>query len=112
MVKVTVNRKGKVNGAEYDGNRIIVQKGKRLTYTEDAKKTSKVNEFKDLVRRAEAEHRKKAVALVEEKLDVSVNDDLANSVLRDSIERLDEEISERANIINIELSVNLSCKER
>ena len=28
-LKVTVNRKGKVNGAEYDGTRIIVQKGKK-----------------------------------------------------------------------------------
>ena len=35
-LRVTVNRKGKANGAEYDGIRIIVQKGKRLTYTEDA----------------------------------------------------------------------------
>ena len=105
-LKVTVNRKGRVNGAEYDGIRIIVQKGKRLPYTEDAKKVSKVNEFKDIVRRAEAEHKNTAVALVEEKLDVSVNDDLANSVLRDSFERLDEEISERANEIRIELSEN------
>ena len=56
-LKVTVNRKGRVNGAEYDGIRIIVQKGKRLPYTEDAKKVSKVNEFKDIVRRAEAEHK-------------------------------------------------------
>ena len=105
-LKVTVNRKGRVNGAEYDGIKIIVQKGKRLTYTEDVKKAFKVNKFKDLVRRAEAEHNKTAVALVEEKLDVNVNDDLANSALRDSIERLDEEISERANEIRIELSEN------
>ena len=31
-IKVTVNRKGKVNGAEFDGIRIIVQKGKNLEY--------------------------------------------------------------------------------
>ena len=37
-LKVTVNRKGKINGAEFDGVRIIVQKGKKLKYTEDAKK--------------------------------------------------------------------------
>ena len=105
-LKVTVNRKGKVNGAEYDGTRIIVQKGKKLTYTEDTKKASKVNEFKDLVKRAEAEHKKTAIALVEEKLDVDVDESLASSVLRDSIERLDEEISERANRISIEISEN------
>ena len=104
-LKVTVNRKGKVNGTEYDGSRIIVQKRKKLTYTEDTKKASKANEFKDLVKRTEAEHKKTAVALVEEKLDVDVNEGLANSVLRDSIKRLDE-ISEKANGISVELSEN------
>ena len=49
-LKVTVNRKGRVNGVEYDGTRSIVQKGKRLVYTEDVKKVSKVNEFKELVK--------------------------------------------------------------
>ena len=65
-LKVTVNRKGRVNGAEYDSTRIIVQKGKRLVYTEDVKKASKVNEFKELMKRAEQEHGKTAVAVVEE----------------------------------------------
>ena len=36
-LKITVNRKGKINGAEFDGVRIIVQKGKKLVYTEDVK---------------------------------------------------------------------------
>ena len=44
-LKVTVNRKGKVNGAEFDNVRIIVQKGKKLVYTEDVKKLAKVTEF-------------------------------------------------------------------
>ena len=87
---MTVNRKGRVNGAEYDGVRIVVQKVKRLEYTEDAKKTSKVNEVKELVKRAEQEHKRTAVAAVEETIpDVTVNRDLAESVLRGSIERLE-----------------------
>lgn len=54
-LKVTVNRKGKINGAEFDGTRIIgariiVQKGKKIEYTGDVKKESKVNEFKELVK--------------------------------------------------------------
>ena len=48
-LKVTVNRKGNINGAEFDNVWIIVQKGKRLVYTEDAKKLAKVTEFKELV---------------------------------------------------------------
>ena len=105
-LKATINRKGKVDGAEYDGVIIIVQKGKILVYTEDVKKASKVNEFKDLLKRAEAEHEKTAVALVEEKFDVNVSSELANSVLRDSIERLMEEIEEIADGVIIELSEN------
>ena len=101
-LKVTVNRKGRVNGAGYDGTRIIVQKGKRLVYTENVKNASKVNEFKELVKRAEAKHEKTAVALVEEKLDVPVNSELANSVLSGSVERFMEEIDEIADLIIIE----------
>ena len=110
-LKVTVNRKGRVNGAEYDDVRIIVEKGKRLVYTEDVKKASKVNEFKRLVERAELEHGKTGAAVVEEAVpDVTVNKDLANSVLRNSIERLESEIDEMvANIESrsVETSVTL-----
>ena len=71
-LKVTVNRKGRVNVAEYDGTRIIVQKGKRLEYTKDVKRASKVNEFKRLVERAEREHDKTGTAAVEEVVPVSL----------------------------------------
>ena len=57
-LKITVNSKGKVNGAEFDGVKIIVQKGKKLVYTGDAKKLAKVTEFKELVEKAELGHKK------------------------------------------------------
>ena len=95
-LKVTVNRKGKINGAEFDGVRIIVQKGKKLEYTEDAKKVSKVNEFKELVKNAELEHKKTPAALVEETLpDIPVDTDLAHFVLRNSIENLESFIDDK-----------------
>ena len=101
-LKVTINRKGRVNGAEYDGTRIIVQKGKRLVYTEDVKKASEVNKFK--VERAELDHGKTGAVVVEEAVpDVTVNEDLANSVLRNSIERLKSEIESHS----VETSVTL-----
>ena len=75
-LKVTINRKGKVNGAEFDGVRIIVQKDKRLEYTEDVKKASKVNEFKEFVKRAEEKHAKTAVGFVEDVTpDVSISEE-------------------------------------
>ena len=74
------------------------------------KKASKVNEFKELVERAKAEHVKTPAALVEENLKEegleNIPEDLTDSVLRGSLERLDDEISERANGIAAKLTEN------
>ena len=95
-LKMTVNSKGKVNGAEFDNVKIIVQKGKRLVYTEDVKKLAKVTEFKELVEKAELEHQKTPASLIEETLpDVPVNTDLQRSILLDSIENLEHFIDEQ-----------------
>ena len=99
-LEVTVNRKGKVNGAKFDGVKIIVQRGKRLVFTENVRNVSKLNEFNSLARKAEEEHSTTAVALMEETLVVTVDENLADFVLRSSLERLDEEISERADGTN------------
>ena len=91
-----MNSKGKINGAEFDNVRIIVQKGKRLVYTEDVKKLVKVTEFKELVEKAELEHQKTPAALIEETLpDIPVNTDLEQSVLRNSIENVEHSIDEK-----------------
>ena len=95
-LKITVNSKGKVNGAEFDGVKIIVQKGKKLVYKEDVKKLAKVTEFKVLVRGAELEHKKTPAALIEETLpDVPVSTVLEQSVLRNSIENLEHFIDDQ-----------------
>ena len=101
-----MNRKGKINGAEFGGVRIIVQRGKKLVFTEDVKKVSKLNEFNSLARKAVDEHRDTAVALMEETLDVTVDENLADSVLRSFLERLNEEISEKADGIAVDLTEN------
>ena len=109
-LRVRENEKGQRVG-EFDEKKIFVRKGKRLLFSEDKKLTSKVNEFKELVKRAEVEHEKTATALVEEAVpNEIVNEDLANSVLRNSIERLESEIDEMvANIESrsVETSVTL-----
>ena len=94
-LKVTVNRKGRINGAEFDNVRIIVQKGKRLVYTEDTKKLAKVAEFKELADKAELEHKKTPAALIEETLpDIPVTTDLKQAVVRNSTEDLEHFIDE------------------
>ena len=90
---LTEGKKGNINGAEFDGVKIIVQKGKGLVFTEDVKKVSKLNEFNSLVRKSQEEHSTTPVALMEETLDITVDEDLERSVLRSSLERLDEKIS-------------------
>ena len=58
------------------------------------------------MRKAQEEHSTTPVALMEETLDITVDEDLERSVLRSSLERLDEEISERADGIAAELTEN------
>ena len=78
-LKLTVNRKGKVNGSSRTSRRLY-----------------KLNEFNSLAMKAKEEHKTTAVALMEETVDVTVDNNLADSVLRSSLERLNEEISEKA----------------
>ena len=96
-----------INGAEYDGTKVIVKKDGRFAYTEDKSKRIKVNEFKRLVERAEREHGETGVAVAP---DITVNKNLANSVLRNSIERLESEIDEMVADIesrSVETSITL-----
>ena len=100
-LKVTINGKGKVNGAKFDGVKIIELKGKRLDYT----KASKVNEFKELVKVAEGRHARSAQGFVEESIsDIPASEHLVHSVIRDSIEnlggRMDENVEEVETWLN------------
>ena len=49
------NKKGQLVG-EFDGKKILVRKGKGLVFSVDQKLDSKVKEFKELVKEAEAEN--------------------------------------------------------
>ena len=100
-LKVTINRKGKPNGAEFDGVKIIELKGKKLEYTE----ASKVNEFKELVKKAEENHAKTTEGFVEESIsNVPASEELVHSVIRNSIENLDIIIDE--NVEEVESGLN------
>ena len=91
-----MNRKGNINGAEFENVRIIVQRGKTLVYTEDVQKLSKVAKFKELIDKAELEHKKTPAALIEETLpDIPVTTDLEQAVVRKSTEDLEHFIDEK-----------------
>ena len=104
-LRLTMNRKGMYNGAEFDGVKIIVQKAKRLEYTEGVKKASKVNEFKELVKKAEEEHARTTEGFVEESIsDVPASEELVHSVIRNSIKNLDILIDENTEEVETELN--------
>ena len=92
---------------EFDSVKIIVLEGKTMRFTKNVKSASKLKEFDALVREAKKEHEKTAVALIEDSIPgVFVDNNLIDSVLSNSLERLKEEISERADEITVELTEN------
>ena len=100
-------KKGNVNGMKFDGVKIIIQEGKEFKLTKNARFESKLSEFGDLVREAKKEHEGTAVAQIEDSVpDVFVSDDIAESVLNDSLKKLNEEISERSDQIAVKLTKN------
>ena len=112
-LKVTVNRKGNINGAEFENVRIIVQRGKRLVYTEDVQKLSKVAKFKDLVDKAKLEHKKTPAALIEETLpDIPVTTDLEQAVVRNSTEDLEHYIDEKVAEIEAKAKKSATISEQ
>ena len=101
-LKLTMSEKsGDVNGMKFDGIKIIILKSKEFKFSENVKFRSKINEFENLAREAKEEHEKTAVSDIEESIpNVYVDDEHAESILNNSSERLDEEISDRSDKID------------
>ena len=95
-LELTKGEKGNVNGMTFDNVKIIIFKGKRFTFSENVKFRLKINEFKILAEEAWMEHDRTAISDIEEVVpDVFVDDEHAESILSDSLEKLNEEISDR-----------------
>ena len=97
-IKLISNKKGKVNDAEFDGVKIIISEKGRFTFSKNVKFKTKIEEFDALVLKAKEEHEKTAVGFVEKTNDqIPVDDNAAESVLSDSIEEVEERISNRSD---------------
>ena len=97
-LKLTMNeRTGDVNGMKFDNVKIIILgKNKKYKFSENVKFRLKIEEFKILAEDAWTEHDRTAVSDIEEVVpDVFVNDEHAESVLSNSSEKLNNEISDR-----------------
>ena len=92
---------------KFDGVKIIILKKNEFKFSENVKFGSKINEFENLAREARKEHERTGFSDIEEEIPgVYVDDEHAESILSDSLERLDEEISDRSDRIVPLLSEN------
>ena len=101
----TSEKTGDVNGVTFDNAKIIILKNKKFTFSENRKFFLKIQEFKILAEEAFREHERTAVADIEKVvLDIPVDDGHASSILSDSLEKLDKEISDRKDRIAASLT--------
>ena len=68
----TSKKNGKINGALYKGKKILILKNGKMEYSTDMSKVRYVNEFKELLKKAHAEHQKTPTALAEEHVGVDL----------------------------------------
>ena len=99
-LELTKGEKGNVNGMTFDGVKIIIFKGKKFVFSENVKLRLKIEEFRILAEEAWREHDRTAVSDIEEVVpDVFVDDEHAKSILRNSLRKLNERISDRKDRI-------------
>ena len=103
-IRLTANQKGEINGAEFDGVKIIVLEKDRLRFSTNKNFKSKIDEFNDLVEKAKEERSGTAMGFAEEFINVPVDENVSRSVVNDSLEELNEEISDRSDRIITQLT--------
>ena len=96
-LKLTMSEKtGDVNGMKLDNVKIIILKNGKFTFSENVRFRLKIDKFKILAEEAWMEHDRTAVSDIEEVVPgVFVDDEHASRILSNSLEKLDEEISDR-----------------
>ena len=83
-------------GAKFDNVDMIVFRGKKAQVTKDKRYAAKRAKFEEQIRIAEERHAKTGGGYVEEQLtDVPPSKDLTHSILRDSVESLENFIDEK-----------------
>ena len=64
-LRTTTGKSGKINGATYKGKKILILRNGRIEYSTDRSIARYVNEFKDLLKKADIEHRRTPAVIVE-----------------------------------------------
>ena len=107
-VRFTTNKDNKINGATYKGKKILILKDGEIRYSMDKTKAPLVNEFKELLRRADAEHLKTPTPIAEKRAGVDLPQNVMNSITENVDDRIDSDIDRRFDEIssNTEITAN------
>ena len=106
-LKFTTDKDNKINGATYKGKKILILKNGAIRYSTDKTKASLVNEFKELLKRADIEHQKTPTPIAEKRAGIDLPQNVMDNIIENVNERLESEIDERVeNIYNMEITTN------
>ena len=90
---------GKINGAMYKGKKILILKNGRIEYSTDRSIERYVNEFKDLLKKADVEHRRTPAVIVERHTNDDVSQEAMVNIIENVSKRIESEIEVRADLI-------------
>ena len=99
-LRFTTNKDNKINGATYKGKKILILKDGEIRYSTDRTKAPLVNEFKELLKRAYAEHQKTPTPIAEKRAGVDLPQNVMNNIIVDVNDRIDSEIDRRFDEIS------------
>ena len=94
-VRFTTDKDNKINGATYKGKKILILRGGELRYSTDKTKAPLVNEFKELLKKADAEHRKTPTPIAEKRAGVDLPQNVMDNIIEDVNDQIDSEIDRR-----------------
>ena len=93
-------KNGKVIGATYKGKKILFLKNGRLIYSTDKTKAPLVNEFKELLKKADAEHKKTPTPIAEKRAGVDLPQNIMDSIMENVMDRINIEVNRIAEEIS------------
>ena len=99
-VRFTTDKDDKINGVTYKGKKILILRGGKLRYSTDRTKAQLVNEFKELLQKADAEDQKTPTPIAEKRAGVDLPQNVVNSIIENVNDRIDSEIGSRFDEIS------------
>ncbi len=101
-LRVTLDSKGeKINGAEYDGEKILVLRNGKIEYSLNRAYVNDIIDFKKLLEKAKEEYNASIASVINESVDASMSDEAVESVQDTVIEELESFIDDKYNELSL-----------